>query len=278
MSEHDEVKSTLTEASEPTGAIYSDKVMREDADSVDEPSLTEAAEEAQPEGAMSLIGHLEELRRRLIVMIVAIAAGSTVCYFYAAEISGFITAPAGKLYYMNPSEAFFTYLKVSFFAGFLLALPVVMYQLWAFIVPAMTNKERKAGIFLVPSSIILFFVGLIFSYYLVLPAGIKFFMGFATDNLQPMFSIGQYLSFVISFLLPFGFIFELPLFIFVMARLGIISSAFLSAKRKMVIFLSFVVGAVISPTPDVFSQTMVAVPMILLYEISILIVRYILRK
>ncbi|MBP2635217.1 MAG: tatC [Firmicutes bacterium] len=278
MSEHDEIKSTLTESSETPGVIYSDKVIREDADSVDEPSLEESAEEAQPEGAMSLINHLEELRRRLIVMIVAIAVGSTICYFYAAEISGFITAPAGKLYYMNPSEAFFTYLKVSFFAGFLLALPVVMYQLWAFIVPAMTNKERQAGIFLVPSSIILFFVGLVFSYYLVLPAGIKFFMGFATDNLQPMFSIGQYLSFVISFLMPFGFIFELPLFIFVMARLGIISSAFLAAKRKMVIFLSFVIGAVISPTPDVFSQTMVAVPMLLLYEISILIVRYILRK
>ena len=246
MSEQDEVKSTPTESSETTGVIYSDKVIREDTGSGDGDELSreevteEATEEAQTDGIMSLIGHLEELRRRLIVMIVAIAVGSTVCYFYAAEISGFITAPAGKLYYMNPSEAFFTYLKVSFFAGFLLVLPIVMYQLWAFIVPAMTNKERQAGIFLVPASIILFFVGLVFSYYLVLPAGIKLFMGFATDNLQPMFSIGQYLSFVISFLLPFGFIFELPLFIFVMARLGIISSAFLTAKRKMVFFLSFV--------------------------------------
>jgi sec-independent protein translocase protein TatC len=130
----------------------------------------------------------------------------------------------------------------------------------------------------VPASIILFVVGLVFSYYLVLPAGIKFFMGFANENLQPMFSISQYLSFVISFLLPFGFIFELPLFILVMARVGIISSSFLSAKRKIVFVMSFVIGAVISPTPDVFSQTMVAVPMILLYEISLLIVKYILRK
>ncbi|SMC78035.1 twin-arginine translocase subunit TatC [Sporomusa malonica] len=262
------------ETQENPGVIYSDKVIREDAP--EEPE--ESVEEQQPQGAMSLIGHLEELRRRIIVMIAAIGVGSLICYFYAAEISGLITAPAGKLYYMNPAEAFFTYLKVSFFAGFLLALPVVMYQLWSFIMPAMTNNERTAGIFLVPASIILFFVGLVFSYYLVLPAGIKFFMGFATDNLQPMFSISQYLSFVISFLLPFGFIFELPLFILVMAKVGIIGSSFLAAKRKMVLVLSFVIGAVISPTPDVFSQTMVAVPMIVLYEISILIVKYILRK
>ena len=266
-------KQVTTEPTENTGVIYSDKVIREESEQEED-----IVEEEQPQGAMSLIGHLEELRRRLITMIAAIAIGSIVCYFYAAEITGLITAPAGKLYYMNPAEAFFSYLKVSFFAGFLLALPVVMYQLWAFIVPAMTNNERTAGVFLVPASIILFFIGLIFSYYLVLPAGIKFFMGFATENLQPMFSIGQYLSFVISFLLPFGFIFELPLFILVMARVGIISSTFLVAKRKMVLVLSFVIGAVISPTPDVFSQTMVAVPIILLYEISILIVKYILRK
>ncbi|CQR72454.1 Sec-independent protein translocase protein TatC [Sporomusa ovata DSM 2662] len=284
MPEHDENnKKIIPESAESSGVIYSDKVIREDIVQAVEPlaedvTQTESGEEEQTERAMSLLDHLEELRRRLIVVIAAIVIGSTFCYFYAPEITAFITAPAGKLYYMNPSEAFFTYLKVSFFAGFLLALPIVMYQLWAFIVPAMTNKERTASLLLVPSSIVLFFVGLFFSYYFVLPAGIKFFMGFATENLQPMFSIGQYLSFVISFLVPFGFIFELPLLIFVMARLGIIGSGFLVAKRKMVLFLSFVIGAFISPTPDVFSQTMVAVPMILLYEISILIVKYILRK
>ena len=228
--------------------------------------------------SMSLVDHLQELRKRLIIMIIAVAVGSTACYFYSAELVHFITAPAGKLYYMNPAEAFFSYLKVSFFAGFLLALPVVLYQVWAFIVPALTRKERTATTILVPTSVLLFFVGLIFSYYLVLPAGIKFFMGFATDDLQPMFSLGQYLSFVISFLVPFGFIFELPLFILVLAKIGIISSKMLVAKRKIVLVMTFVIGAVISPTPDVFSQTMIAVPMLVLYEISILIVKYLLRK
>lgn len=235
-------------------------------------------DEIQRSDEMSLVGHLEELRRRLIIAIVAIAAGSLLSYVFASELVHYITAPAGKLYYMNPAEAFFTYLKVSVFTGFLLALPVVVYQLWAFIVPALTNQERTASLILVPASVVLFFVGLAFSYFLVLPAGLKFFLGFATAELQPLISIGEYLSFVISFLLPFGVIFELPLVILVFAKLGLITSSFLLKKRKVVLVLSFVVGAVISPTPDVFSQTMVAVPLVVLYEVSILIVKYILRK
>ncbi|WP_378956037.1 twin-arginine translocase subunit TatC [Pelosinus sp. sgz500959] len=227
---------------------------------------------------MSLIDHLQELRKRLITAIIAVVIGSTICYFYASDLVHFITAPAGKLYYMSPGEAFFTYLRVSFFSGFLLALPVVLYQVWAFIVPALSKKERLASFILVPASVLLFLIGLAFSYVWVLPAGIKFFMGFATEDLQPMLSLGQYLSFVISFLLPFGFIFELPLLIVVLAKFGIIGSEFLTAKRKHILVLSFVVGAIISPTPDVFSQTMVAVPIIVMYEISRLIVKYVLRK
>lgn len=227
---------------------------------------------------MSVVDHLHELRKRIIVSIIAVVIGSGICYFYASELVHFITAPAGKLYYMSPGEAFFTYLRVSLFAGFLLALPVVLYQVWSFVLPALSIKERMAILILVPSSVILFFVGLIFSYVLVLPAGLKFFMAFATEDLQPMLSLSEYLSFVIAFLLPFGFIFELPLVIIVLAKLGMIDSKFLLAKNKYVLVLSFVVGAIISPTPDVISQTMVAVPILIMYEISILIVKYVLRK
>ena len=227
---------------------------------------------------MSLVDHLQELRKRLIISIIAVVVGSAFGYLYASELVHFITAPAGKLYYMSPSEAFFTYLRVSFFAGFLLALPVVLYQIWAFIMPALSTKERISSAILVPSSIVLFFVGLSFSYFLVLPAGIKFFMGFATEDLQPMLSIGQYLDFVISFLLPFGFIFQLPLFIIVLAKVGVVNSIFLYDKRKYILVLSFVLGAVISPTPDILSQTMIAVPILVMYEVSAFIVRYILKK
>lgn len=239
----------------------------------EEPLETEMIEDK-----MSLVDHLQEFRKRLIIAIIAVIVGSSVCYFYATELVHFITAPAGKLYYMSPGEAFFTYLRVSFFAGFLLALPVVLYQVWAFILPALSIKERMAIIILVPLSVILFFIGLTFSYMFVLPAGIKFFMGFATEDLQPLLSLGEYLSFVISFLLPFGFIFELPLVIIVLARLGMIGSKFLIDKNKHVLVLSFVAGAIIAPTPDVISQTMVAVPILVMYEMSILIVKYVLRK
>ena len=110
------------------------------------------------------------------------------------------------------------------------------------------------------------------------PLAVKFFLGFGSSDLQPLLSVGKYLDFVITFVLPFGFIFELPLFIVVLAKLGIVGSAFLWKKQRLVIFMAFVIGAVISPTPDVFSQSMIAVPMILLYEISWFIVRFILRK
>lgn len=241
-------------------------------------AASEAPAEEVNEAEMSLIDHLQELRRRLIISIIAVVICSGITYFYSEELIHFITAPAGKLYYMNPAEAFFTYLKASFFAGLLLALPVVLYQMWAFVLPALTRQERKVSFVLVPSSVLLFFTGLAFSYFFVLPAGIKFFVGFSTAELQPLFSIGQYFSFVVSFLLPFGVVFELPLFLVVLAKMGVITSAYLIGKRKIMLVMSFVVGAVISPTPDVFSQTMIAIPILVLYELSILLVKYILGK
>lgn len=245
-----------------------------------EPALPfqEQTADKTADGNMSLVDHLQELRQRIIKIVIAVGIGFTISYFYAEQLINFITAPAGKLYYMSPAEGFFSYLKISFVVGVLGALPIILYQIWAFLVPALTTNERTALVILVPSSVILFFTGLFFSYFLVLPAALKFFIGFTTENLQPLLSLGQYLSFIISFLLPFGVIFELPLFLVVLAKVGLISSAFLISKRKMVIVLSFVVGAVISPTPDVFSQTMIAIPLLVLYEASILVLKHLMDK
>ena len=229
-------------------------------------------------GEMSLLEHLQELRQRIIKSLLAIAMGVAVSYFYAGQLIDFITAPAGKLYYMSPAEGFFSYLKVSFVFGVLGALPVILYQVWAFLVPALTTNERTALVILVPSSVILFFGGLLFSYFFVLPAALQFFTGFTSENLQPLLSLGQYISFIISFLLPFGIIFELPLFLVVLAKVGLISSSLLIEKRKIMIVMAFVVGAVISPTPDVFSQTMIAIPFLLLYEASILALKHFMNK
>ena len=235
-------------------------------------------EEPENDGSMSLIAHLTELRARLIKCLIAVALGSCVGYYFLDEIMHYLTLPAGKLYYMQPSEAFFTYLKVAVVAGFLMALPIVFYQVWRFFLPALTAKERMVLGIVVPTSVVLFFSGLAFSFFLVLPAGIRFFMGFGNAELEALFSVNKYFDFVITFVLPFGFVFELPLVITILGKMGILTSAMLKKYQRIVIFLSFVAGAIITPTPDVFTQSMIALPMIVLYEVGYFIVRFILRR
>ena len=242
------------------------------------PAGTEPPEDEADDGSMSLIAHLTELRSRLIKCLVAVALGSCVGYYFLDEIMHYLTAPAGKLYYMQPSEAFFTYLKVSIAAGFLVALPVIFYQVWMFFLPALTRRERMVLGLIVPASVLLFFGGLAFSFFLVFPAAVQFFLGFGNTELEALFSVDKYFDFVIWFVLPFGFVFELPLIMIILAKLGIVGSKFLGKYQRIVVFLAFVIAAVITPTPDVFTQTMIAVPMILLYEVGYLIVRYIMRK
>ena len=248
-------------------------------DTVNLPSTeTTSQSNTTNDGSMSIIAHLTELRKRLIRSLIAIGIGSCIAYYFIEDIMHLLTGPAGKLYYMQPAEAFFTYIKVAIFVGFLIALPIVLYQIWRFVLPALIGMERYLLSVIVPVSLILFLAGIAFSFFLVLPAAVKFLVGFSTQELQPMFSIKQYFDFVIAFLLPFGFIFELPLAIVLLAKVGIVSSKFLAKQQRIVIFLTFVIGAVISPTPDIFSQCMIAIPMILLYEISYVIVRFGMKK
>lgn len=242
------------------------------ADSVIEP------DEELDDGSMSLTAHLTELRSRLIKCLIAVALGSAVGYYFIDEIMHYLTLPAGKLYYLQPSEAFFTYLKVAVVVGFLLALPVVFYQIWRFFLPALTRTERLVLGIIVPTSVVLFFVGIAFSFFLVLPAALRFFMGFGSSELEALFSVDKYFDFTIMFIMPFGFVFELPLIITIMGKMGIISSTFLGRHFRMVIFLSFILGAIITPTPDIFTQSMIAMPMFLLYGVGYLIVRYILHN
>jgi len=235
---------------------------------------TKLMEEAS---SMSIIDHLDELRMRLVVIIIAIIIGTLGAYYYVEDILQILVAPAGKLYYTKPTEAFFTYMKISLVAGCILSSPIWFYQVWAFIVPALSKGEKKVTFMVVPTAVTLFVVGVLFSYYLVLPMAIQFFIGFGTDELQPLFSIGQYIDFVIAFILPFGITFELPLVLIALGVIGILSSERLRQYRKMFILVAFIIGAAISPTPDMLSQTMIAGPMILLYEISYGILRYIVK-
>ena len=252
--------------------------------SADTPPVTPLAQQdaenaaADDDGSMTLIAHLTELRSRLIKCLLAVAVGSGVGYYFIDDIMHYLTVPVGKLYYMQPAEAFFTYIKIAVVVGFLLALPVIFYHVWRFFLPALTPAERLVLGIVVPVSVILFFLGLAFSFFLVFPAAIMFFKGFGNEELEALFSVNRYFEFVIMFVLPFGFVFELPLVITILGKMGMITSTFLQKYARIVVFLSFIIAAVISPTPDVFTQSMIALPMIVLYGVGYLIVRFILRK
>ena len=234
------------------------------------------AEQSKQE--MRLRDHLQEFRKRIIICLIAVGTASFFAYSYVDEIIALLSAPAGKLYFMNPAEVFFTYLEIAVFAGVLITLPLLLYELWAFVAPALWPDEKRAALLILPSAIVLFYGGLVFAYCFVIPAAVGFFMSFASQSLQPLFSLEAYLSFLMALTLPFGFIFELPLIVIFLARLGIVSSAFLRSKRKILIVVSFIFAAIVSPTTDIFTQTMIAVPLIVLYEMSLFIVRVVMRK
>lgn len=248
-------------------------------ESENEPIYTEMEQKMMDEAReLSLVGHLSELRKRLIIIAVAVIVGTCISYYYVDLLLEILLKPAGKLYYMRPTEAFFTYMKVSVVGGLVIATPIILHQSWLFVKPALTVREKQLSNWILPVAIGLFGIGIVFSYFLVLPAAVKFFMGFATDELQPLFSIGQYMDFVLSFVLPFGLIFELPLILIILGYFNLITSRFLKTKRKIFILISFIIGAVISPTPDMFSQTMIALPMILLYETSLFVLAKIMKR
>lgn len=222
--------------------------------------------------------HLQEFRKRLIICLGVVAIAALACYNYVDDIIALLSGPAGKLYFMNPSEVFFTYMEIALYAGILFTLPVLLYEVWAFVAPALWPEERRAVLVILPTAVILFYVGLVFAYYLVIPAAVTFFMGFATQTLQPMFSLESYLSFILALTLPFGFIFELPLIVVFLAKIGLVTGDFLKGKRKILIVIAFIFAAVVSPTTDIFTQTMIAVPLIVLYEISLFIVCKVMHK
>lgn len=228
-------------------------------------------------GEMSFTEHLEELRHRLMKMLLAVVVGLFISYCFIDTIVSFVTAPAGKLYYLRPAEAFFIYIKVGAVAGCVIATPIIFYQLWAFVMPAMNIKQRLWLLAITVLSLGLFASGILFSYYLVLPLGLAFFTGFDAQGVQAMISMENYIDFLLMLLLPFGLIFELPLVIIVGAGLGIITSNGLQRMRPHVILLSFLLAAILTP-PDVISQIMLAVPMLCMYELSLLFIHYILQR
>ena len=177
-----------------------------------------------------------------------------------------------RLIFTNLPEMFFTYLKTAFLAGALLVSPVLFHQIWMFIAPGLYQNEKRFAIPFVVCSTILFVGGSLFGYFVVFPFGFRFFLGFANDYIQALPSVKQYFSFAIKLLLAFGIVFELPVVIFFLARMGLVTSELLRRKRKYAILLTFVMASILTP-PDVVTQLMMAGPLIILYEISIFIAK-----
>lgn len=224
---------------------------------------------------MSIVDHLTELRKRLVLSLGILVISAIGSYFYAPEIIEILTKPVGKkLVYLAPTEAFFTQLKVAFFTGFLIASPLILYQIWSFILPALKDKEKKYLLVIAPLSFIFFIGGITFGLLIVIPYGIKFFLEFASANLEAMFSLSSYISFIISILIPFGLVFELPLMITLLVKLNLITSEFLTSNRRYVLVIIFLFAAILTP-PDIVSQAAMALPLILLYECSVIIAKII---
>jgi len=220
--------------------------------------------------------HLEELRKRLITCFIAVGIGFVVSFGFKERLFKILVQPLIKvmkegetLIYTGLPEAFFTYLKVAFLTGLIVASPIILYQFWMFVAPGLYKNERRMMAPIVVLSSFFFIGGALFGYFVVFPWGFKFFLGFATETIRPLPSMREYFGFSAKLLLAFGLVFEMPLVLTFLARLGIVSVPFLKKNRKYAILLFFTGAAILTP-PDVITQIMMALPLMLLYEVSII--------
>ena len=230
------------------------------------------------------LGHLEELRRRLVICAIAVGIGFIISYVFAKQLFSYLILPLTKvlpddsrLIFTNLPDMFIAYIKVALVAGIILAIPIIFYQLWMFLAPALYQKEKKYIIPFVLFSSILFVAGSLFGYLVVFPYGFKFFVSFATEDIQALPSVKQYFSFAIRLLLAFGLVFEMPIVVLFITKIGLITPDSMKKFRKFAILCSFILSAILTP-PDVATQLMMALPIIILYEISIFLSKAIYRK
>jgi len=230
---------------------------------------------------MSLTDHLMELRKRLVRCVIILFIGFGACYYYKDFIFDIVTRPLVQvlpknsyLIYTGLTEAFFVYMKLAFFASLIITCPFIIYQIWKFISPALHSTEKKYVLPFVLFSTLLFISGVLFGYFIALPPAFEFFVSFNNRYLQSMISFSDYISLFVTFLLGFGLSFELPVFIFFLAKLGIVNAQMLSKQRKYAILVIFIVAAILTPSPDALSQILMAIPLMFLYELSIFISKF----
>lgn len=227
------------------------------------------------EGKAPFTAHLDELRKRLITCFIAVGVGFAICYGFKEKLFQILVQPLLRvmktdetLIFTGLPEAFFTYLKVALLSGLMLAAPIIIYQFWMFVAPGLYEREKRLMLPIVFLSTFFFVGGSLFGYFIVFPWGFKFFLGFANEHIRALPSMKEYLGFTAKLLLAFGLVFELPLVITFLAKLGLVSVDFLKKNRKYALLLFFAGAAILTP-PDVVTQIMMALPLMVLYEISI---------
>lgn len=247
---------------------------------------------------MPLIEHLAELRKRLLISFAFLGIAFMGLFNFSEKIFSLLIFPlntelkilttrpffqliekkAVSLVFLSPGEGFWMHLKISMVAAFIVSLPVTFHQLWKFISPGLVEKEKKYIIPFIITATLLFLVGAAFCFMVILPFALTFLLGYKTEHLTPMLSVGSYMDFCLKFILSFGAIFELPLVIVFLVRFGFMTPNTLAKNRRYAILFAFIAAAILTPTPDAFNQLLMAVPVIILYEIGILVARVLYRK
>jgi sec-independent protein translocase protein TatC len=235
-------------------------------------------DDADASGKMSFLEHLDELRKRLIVIVWSLLGACLISYIFIEKTFGFVMKPmyemlppGGKLMYTAGPEAFMLYVKVGALVGLFIALPLVLWQLWLFIAPGLYTHEKKFAIPFVLFSTIFFVVGAAFSHYVAFPWTWKFFISFTNEFMEFRPKISEAFSLYVKMLLGFGLIFQMPTLVFFLARMGVVTARFLIRHTKYAVLIIFIIAAVISPGTDVMSQVMMAGPMLALYGLSIIV-------
>lgn len=251
------------------------------------------------EAKMPLTGHLEELRKRIFISLVGVVVFFAVAFNYSEDLFQFLTLPLRSylafsirypyimlmvkkvypsLYFFAPAEGFWMHVKISALAGLVVTIPLILYQAWKFISPGLHANEKKYVLPFVLVGTTLFLMGAAFCFFIVLPFAMQFLLTYKTQSFTPMLSIGFYMDFALRFILAFGVIFELPVAIIVLARLGIVSPRGLAKKRKFAVLLAFVGAAILTPTPDAFTMILMALPIILLWEVGVFMARFVVKR
>ena len=234
------------------------------------------------ERQLPFMAHLYELRRRLTIAASTWLAAFVICYYFSESLFLFISKPlrdalpqGSKVVFLSPVEPFFTYMKIAAVAAVLVALPVILWQIWGFISPGLYRKEKRFALPFVASAYCSFIAGAYFGFTLIFPLifNVLMTMGLAGGEVTAMISMGEYFSIAWKLLLAFGAIFETPIVILIFARMGVVDAPWLAAKRKYFVIVAFIIAGIATPGPDVFSQSALAIPFVILYEVGIILAR-----